>query len=63
MAIVRGSGRKGRTVVEDIRRVVLGELELAVEGIVLVPGVEHTLLLGGEVDRAHGPVLALQVPS
>jgi hypothetical protein len=62
VAIVGGSCRKGRTVVEDIWRVVLCEFELAVEGIALVPSLQDTLLFGGEVDGAHVVVLELQTP-
>ena len=49
MAVVRKSCGEGRAIVECVEGLALGELELLLESVDLLPILEHLLFLFGEV--------------
>ena len=49
MAVMRQTGREGRSIVESELWLALGHLQLLVECIDFIPVGQHFLLLGGEV--------------
>lgn len=50
MAVVRCPCRERRSIIEYIRWQVFRELELAVEGIYVVPLAKHSLFFSREID-------------
>jgi hypothetical protein len=49
VTVVRESSSEGRAVVEGVYRAVLGQFHLLLEGVDLVPEVQHVQLFLGEV--------------